>query len=141
MITAKQYTETYTRYQKMLRDYSENISKSQEGRKTLIKSTADAEWPDLLSEAVECIYAMTGDVCFYKSVINAIEKRRAEKVVLVQKAEWIQTEFDEPLSGGGQLRVRGFKCSACGGFRYKRQGMSKFCEFCGAEMGGKTNGT
>lgn len=78
MITAKQYNETYSRYQKMLHEYSENISRSQEVRKTLIKHTATAEWPDLLSEAVEGIYAMTGDACFYKAVSEAIEKRREQ---------------------------------------------------------------
>ena len=76
MITAKQYNETYSRYQKMLHEYSENISRSQEVRKTLIKNTATADPLDLLQEAVECIYQLTGDRCFYKEVTEAIEGRR-----------------------------------------------------------------
>lgn len=76
MITAKQYTDTYNRYTKMLRDYNDKIEKSSECRKTLIKNTATADPLDLLQEAVECIYHLTGDRCFYKEVTEAIEGRK-----------------------------------------------------------------
>lgn len=76
MITAKQYTDTYIRYTKMLRDYNDNIEKSTECRKTLIKNADTADVLDLLQEAVNCIYDMTGDECFLKSVTNSIERRR-----------------------------------------------------------------
>ena len=76
MITAKQYTDSYNRYTQMLRDYSENIEKSSECRKTLIKNTETADPLDLLQEAVNCIYDLTGDRCFLKQVTEAIERRR-----------------------------------------------------------------
>lgn len=76
MITAKQYTDSYNRYTKMLRDYSENIEKSSECRKTLIKNVASADPLDLLQEAVNCIYDLTGDRCFLKQVTEGIERRR-----------------------------------------------------------------
>ena len=76
MITAKQYTDTYNRYNEMLRDYSEKIFKSTECRKTLIKNAATAAPLDLLQEAVNCIYVLTGDRCFLKQVTEAIERRR-----------------------------------------------------------------
>lgn len=52
----------------------------------------------------------------------------------LKKAYWYYTEFNEPLGYGGTLTKRGYKCSACGGFRSKRQGKSAFCEFCGEDM-------
>ena len=55
MITAKQYTETYVRYRQMLRDYNENIEKSSECRKILIKNADNADPLDLLQEAVNCL--------------------------------------------------------------------------------------
>lgn len=76
MITAKQYTDSYNRYTQMLRDYSENIEKSSECRKTLIMNTETADPLDLLQEAVNCIYDLTGDRCFLKQVTEAIERRR-----------------------------------------------------------------
>lgn len=76
MITAKQYTDTYIRYTKMLRDYNEKIEKSTECRKTLIKNTDSGELLDLLQEAVNCIYNLTGDKCFLKEVTASIERRR-----------------------------------------------------------------
>ena len=76
MITAKQYTDTYIAYKRMLRDYSEKIFKSTECRKTLIKNAETADPFDLLQEAVNCIYDLTGDRCFYKQVTEAIERRR-----------------------------------------------------------------
>ena len=76
MITAKQYTETYVRYRQMLRDYNENIEKSSECRKTLIKNADTADPLDLLQEAVNCIYDLTGDQCFLKQVTDAIERRK-----------------------------------------------------------------
>ena len=51
----------------------------------------------------------------------------------LKKAQWNYTEFDEPLGYGGMLKRRGYKCSACGGFRSMRQGKSAYCEFCGAD--------
>ena len=47
---------------------------------------------------------------------------------------WIYTEESRYLPGGGELTVRGYKCSNCGYFRRKRHGQSKFCEDCGAVM-------
>lgn len=79
MITPKQYTDTYVAYKKMLRDYSENIEKSSECRKILIQNTDTADLLDLLQEAVNCIYDLTGDKCFFKEVTEAIERRRNEK--------------------------------------------------------------
>lgn len=76
MITAKQYTDSYNRYTQMLRDYSENIEKSSECRKTLIKNAATEDPLNLLQEAVNCIYDLTGDRCFLKEVTEAIERRR-----------------------------------------------------------------
>ena len=134
MISTKRYTDTYNAWCDHLQKAAVNITKSSECRKYLIKNTSSDSWSDLLKAAVECIYSLTGDECFRKQVMAQIEEKKKTRSA---SAEWLATEFDEPLSGGGQLRVRGFKCSACGGFRHKRQGMSKFCEFCGAEMGGK----
>lgn len=79
MITPKQYTDTYNRYTNMLRDYNEKIEKSSEVRKTLIKNTDTADPFDLLQEAVNCIYDLTGDRCFLKEVTEAIERRRTKK--------------------------------------------------------------
>ena len=76
MITTKQYIDNYNRWTKMLHDYNDNIEKSTECRKTLIKNADTADVLDLLQEAVNCIYDMTGDVCFLKSVTNSIERRR-----------------------------------------------------------------
>ena len=76
MISTKQYTDTYNAWRKMLRDYNENIEKSTECRKTLIKNAGTADVLDLLQEAVNCIYDLTGDQCFLKSVTEAIERRR-----------------------------------------------------------------
>lgn len=60
----------------MLRDYNENIEKSSECRKTLIKNADIADPLDLLQEAVNCIYDLTGDRCFLQEVTEAIERRR-----------------------------------------------------------------
>ena len=76
MITAKQYTDTYVEYKQMLREYNENIERSTECRKLLIKNAATADPFDLLQEAVNCIYDLTGDKCFLKEVTEAIERRR-----------------------------------------------------------------
>lgn len=76
MITAKQYTETFVAYRRMLRENAERISKSTETRKTLIKNADTADVLDLLQEAVNCIYDLTGDECFLKSVTQSIERRR-----------------------------------------------------------------
>ena len=76
MITAKQYTDTYVEYKRMLREHSERIFKSTECRKTLIKNADTAEPFDLLQEAVNCIYDLTGDRCFLQEVTEAIERRR-----------------------------------------------------------------
>ena len=76
MITAKQYTETYVEYRRMLRENAERISRSTECRKTLIKNADTADVLDLLQEAVNCIYDLTGDQCFLKQVTDSIERRR-----------------------------------------------------------------
>ena len=78
MITAKQYTDTYVRYTKMLRDYNDKIEKSSECRKYLIKNTDTGDLLDLLQEAVNCIYDLTGDRCFLKEVTASIERRKYE---------------------------------------------------------------
>lgn len=78
MITPKQYTDTYNRYCQMLRDYNEKIEHSTECRITLIKNTDTADVLDLLQEAVNCIYDLTGDKCFLKEVTASIERRRNE---------------------------------------------------------------
>lgn len=76
MITAKQYTDTYVAYKKMLREYNENIERSTECRKYLIKNTSSEDPLDLLLRAVRCIYDLTGDKCFLNQVTEAIEGRR-----------------------------------------------------------------
>lgn len=76
MISTKQYIDTYNAWCDHLQDAAVAISKSSECRKTLIKNTATADPLDLLQEAVECIYHLTGDRCFYKEVTEAIEGRR-----------------------------------------------------------------
>lgn len=78
MITPKQYTDTYNRYTNMLHDYNKKIEKSSEVRKTLIKNADTADVLDLLQEAVNCIYDLTGDKCFLKEVTASIERRRNE---------------------------------------------------------------
>ena len=80
MISAKQYTDTYVAYKKMLRDYADKIVKSSECRKTLIKNASSADLLDLLQEAVNCIYDLTGDICFHKQVTEAIERRKHEEL-------------------------------------------------------------
>ena len=76
MITPKQYTDTYIAYKRMLRDYNENIEKSSECRKFLIKNVDTADALELIQIAVNCIYDLTGDKCFLKEVTEAIERRR-----------------------------------------------------------------
>lgn len=76
MITAKQYTETYERYKAMLYDHARKIRDSSECRKYLMKNTETADPFELLQEAVTCIYDLTDDVCFYKQVTDAINRRR-----------------------------------------------------------------
>ena len=76
MITTKQYTDTYVEYKRILREYNENIERSTETRKTLIKNADTADVLDLLQEAVNCIYDLTGDQCFLKQVTESIERRR-----------------------------------------------------------------
>lgn len=76
MISTKQYTDTFNQWQDSLRRSSEMIFKSSECRKTLIKNVASADPLDLLQEAVNCIYDLTGDSCFLKQVTEGIERRR-----------------------------------------------------------------
>ena len=66
MISTKQYTDTYNQYTEMLRKYADNISKSSLCRATMIINAETADVLDLLQEAVDCIYGMTGDECFLK---------------------------------------------------------------------------
>lgn len=54
------------------------IFESSECRKTLIKNADTADVFDLLQEAVNCIYDLTGDRCFLSSVTASIERRRNE---------------------------------------------------------------
>ena len=79
MISTKQYIDTYNRYTEMLRKYAENLSKSSDCRVTMIKNTDTADLLDLLQEATNCIYDLTGDDCFLKKVTEAIERRRDAK--------------------------------------------------------------
>ena len=76
MITAKQYTDNYNRWTESLRKSADMIELSSECRKTLIKNADKADPLDLLQEAVNCIYDLTGDQCFLKEVTEKIERRR-----------------------------------------------------------------
>jgi hypothetical protein len=76
MITTKQYTDTYNTWKRQLMENAERIADSSECRKTLIKTTDMADPSDLLQEAVNCIYDLTGDKCFLKEVTESIERRR-----------------------------------------------------------------
>lgn len=76
MITTKQYTETYNTWKRQLMENADRIIKSSECRKTLIKNADTADVLDLLQEAVNCIYDLTGDECFLKQVTESIERRR-----------------------------------------------------------------
>lgn len=76
MITPEQYTRTYARYKAMLHDHARKIRDSSECRKYLMKNTETADPFELLQEAVTCIYDLTDDVCFYKQVTDAINRRR-----------------------------------------------------------------
>lgn len=76
MISTKQYTDTYNTWKRQLMENAERIADSSECRKTLIKKTATADPWDLLQEAVNCIYDLTGDKCFLKEVTESIERRK-----------------------------------------------------------------
>ena len=76
MITAKQYTDNYNRWTESLRKGAEMLTASSECRKVLIKNIDSADPLDLLQEAVNCIYDLTGDRCFLKEVTKGIEERR-----------------------------------------------------------------
>jgi hypothetical protein len=78
MITAKQYTDTYNRWTESLRKSSEMLTASSECRKVLIKNIDSADPLNLLQEAVNCIYDLTGDRCFLKEVTEGIERRRKD---------------------------------------------------------------
>lgn len=76
MITAQKYTETYNLWKAQLQDGADKIVRSSEARKYLTKNINSAEPLDLLQEAVNCIYDLTGDKCFLKEVTKGIEERR-----------------------------------------------------------------
>lgn len=76
MITAKQYTDTYNTWKRQLLENADRITHSSECRKYLIKNADTADILDLLQEAVNCIYDLTGDKCFLKEVTASIERRR-----------------------------------------------------------------
>ena len=76
MITAQKYTETYNLWKAQLQDGADKIVRSSECRKYLIKNSSDGDPLDLLQEAVNCIYDLTGDRCFLKEVTKGIEERR-----------------------------------------------------------------
>ena len=78
MITVKQYTDNYNRWTESLRKSAEMIVSSSECRKTIIKNIDTADPLDLLQEAVNCIYDLTGDRCFLKEVSEGIERRRQD---------------------------------------------------------------
>ena len=66
---------------------------------------------------------------------NETDLRAILELISNQKtASWIVCERSRFLDGGGELTVRGVKCSHCGFFRHKRLGKSKFCEDCGFKM-------
>ena len=79
VITAKQYTETYERYTKFLRENAERIRQSSETRKYLMKKSGTAPLEDRLIEAVKCISDLTGDTILPKTVIKNIERRKHER--------------------------------------------------------------
>jgi hypothetical protein len=76
MITAHQYTDRYNQWTAQLRKSAEMLMASSECRKVLIKNVDSADPLDLLQEAVNCIYDLTGDRCFLKEVTEGIERRR-----------------------------------------------------------------
>lgn len=76
MISTKQYTDTYNQWKEHLRIESERLFHSTECRKYLIKNTDTGDLLDLLREAVNCIYDLTGDRCFLQEVTEAIERRK-----------------------------------------------------------------
>lgn len=80
MITAKQYTDTYNTWKRQLLENADRIVHSSECRKYLIKNTDTGDLLDLLQEAVNCIYDLTGDKCFLNQVTEAIEGRRQNDI-------------------------------------------------------------
>lgn len=76
MISTKQYTDTYNTWKRQLMENADRIINSSECRKTLIKNADTADVLDLLQEAVNCIYDLTGDTVFLKTVTRSIERRR-----------------------------------------------------------------
>lgn len=76
MISTKQYIDTYNTWKRQLMENADRIIKSSECRKTLIKNADTADVLDLLQEAVNCIYDLTGDTVFLKTVTRSIERRR-----------------------------------------------------------------
>lgn len=57
--------------------------------------------------------------------------------LFTKRAEWIPFEYVKEYEGGGSIRVRGHKCSACDFFRHIKNGTSPYCENCGATMNKK----
>ena len=70
MITAKQYTQTFEFYQRILRENSEKIFRSEEARKFLIKNLRSGDPEELLKVAVNCIADLTGDETIRNEVNN-----------------------------------------------------------------------
>lgn len=64
----------------------------------------------------------------------APEAKAAFLEMLRPTAEWQYVEYLKIYPEGGELRVRAYKCNNCGFERSKRQGISPFCENCGARM-------
>lgn len=77
MISAKQYTDNYNQWTEQLRKSAEMLTASSECRKVLIKNAESGDPLELLQQAVNCIYDLTGDKCFLKEVTQAIERRKA----------------------------------------------------------------
>lgn len=75
MITLNQYNRTHELYQRVLKEYQDNIKTSGDARVYLMKnlSTGDAE--DLLRHAVDCIAAMTGDTVLRERMKERHERR------------------------------------------------------------------
>lgn len=78
MISTKQYTDNYDRWTEQLRESAERMVHSSECRKHLIKNARTGDPLELLQTAVNCIYDLTGDKCFFKEVTQAIEGRKKE---------------------------------------------------------------
>ena len=77
MISVQQFTDRYNQWTEQLRESAERMSRSSDYRIFLIKNAESGDPLELLQQAVNCIYDLTGDKCFLKEVTQAIERRKA----------------------------------------------------------------